>query len=267
MVVIDNLGDLLTYSHEEEVDKITVRNIIHPLIRRDDIYLNILKTDSLLEEDSENVRRVTHFLMRMWSRDEDYGGVKLTDLKRGSNITLEVIDTYLPLNILRHLKIQKDVIGTLIYRYSEEFVRTHRPPAIIAQRPLDDMIERLIIGENAIIDCTGLSIQHLVLFNIRCVKNLSKARKINTLVVVHGIDEKIRLPTCPGLNTLVIPQEQDVEYTFMKTKIPSIIGFIPSKFQPSAFARGIQLAREPFEKSRMEEEVFDMYSRAFIKTD
>lgn len=267
MVVIDNLGDLLTYEHEPGVEKITVKSIIHPLIRRDETYMNILKTDQNLEEDSENVRRVIHFLMRLWSKDEDYGGVKLTELKRGSNITLEVIDTYLPINILRHLKIQKDVIGTLIYRYSEQFVRTQNPPPIISHRPLDDVVERLIIGENAIIDCTNLSVSQLVLFNIRCVKNLTKAKKILTLVVVHGIDEKIRIPTCPGLHTLVLPQEQEVEYTFMKTRIPATIGFIPSKFHPSAFARGVQLAREPYEKSIMEQEVFDMYSRAFIKSE
>lgn len=264
MIRVTNTEDLLGFSQERGLERIVVDGYVHPLIQRNDIYMNILKRDQRLDEDSEGVRRVLLFLKKIWTTDEDYGGFRLLDIEKNANLTLE-IDSYLPLCIFRHIKLPQGRIGTLIFRNSERFVMTNQPSPIISEKPLNDYVERLVIGENAVMDCTNLSVHHLVLFNSRCAINLSKATKIHTLVIVHGISEIIGLPTCPGIRILVLPQEQEIEYTFMKTKIPDTIGFIPSKFQPSAFARGVQLAREPYEKSIMEQEVFDMYARAFIK--
>lgn len=262
---IKNVEDLLSFNPEAGIERIVVDGFVHPLIQRNETYMDILKRDQRLDEDSEPVRRVLLFLKKLWTTDEDYGGFRLLDIEKNSNITLEIIDSYLPLCILRHIKLPQGRIGSLIFRNTERFVRENQPIPIISDKPLNEYIERLVIGENAVVDCTNLSVHQLVLFNHRCAINLSKATKIHTLVIVHGISERISLPTCHGLKVLVLPQEQEVEYTFMKTKIPEILGFIPSKFEPSAFARGIQLAREPYEKSHMDEEVFDMYTRAFIK--
>lgn len=266
-VIIRTSEDLLKFIPNPSLEKIIVDGFIHPLIKRDETYMKILSKDQTLEEDSEPVRRILHFLRKIWTNDEDYGGVKLIDIPKNSNITLEISNSFFPLCMLNYLKIPTGRIGTLIYNCSENFIRKYQPSALVSQKPLDDHIERLIIGENMVIDCTGLSVNQLVLFNPRSALNIGKAKNIHTLVIVHGIGEKIRLPTCPGIRTLILPQEQEIEYTFMKTKIPTVIGFIPSKFEPSAFARGVQLAREPFEKSRMEEEVFELYTRAFIKTE
>lgn len=265
--IIRTPEDLLRFNPETSPERIVSEGFIHPLIKRDDTYMRVLSKDQILEEDSESVRRVLHFLRKIWTLDEDYGGFRLLDIPKNANITLEISDSFFPLCMLKYLKVPSGRIGTLVYRCTEQFIRTYQPTPLIAQKPLDDYIERLVIGENMVIDCTGLSVHQLVLFNPRSALNIGNAKKIHTLVIVHGIGEKIRLPTCPGIRTLVLPQEQEIEYTFMKTKLPSVMGFIPSKFEPSAFARGVQLAREPYEKSRMEEEVFDLYTRAFMKID
>jgi len=265
VVVIEKTEDLVNFNPERVSDKIIVNGYIHPLIRRDETLMNIIRKDQILDEDSEPVRRVLHFLKKLWMEDEDYGGFKLLSIQKNANLTLEIIDSFFPLCLLKHIKLPQGRIGTLIYRNTEDFVRNNRPSPLVSQRPLDDYIERLVIGENAVVDCTGLSVHQLVLFNSRCALNIGKAKKIHTLVIVHGIGERIRLPTCPGIKVLVLPQEQEIEYTFMKTKLPDVVGFVPSKFEPSAFARGVQLAREPFEKSHMPREVYDMYTRAFIK--
>lgn len=265
-VIIRTTEDLLRFTPDPSLEKIISEGFIHPSMKRDETYMKILSRDQLLEEDTEAVRRVLHFLRKLWTSDEDYGGFKILDIPKNANITLEISNSFFPLCMLRYLKVPSGRIGTLIYRCTEEFIRRYQPTPLISSKPLDEHVERLIIGENMVIDCTGLSVHQLVLFNPRSALNIGKAKNIHTLVIVHGIGEKIRLPTCPGIRTLVLPQEQEIEYTFMKTKLPPVMGFIPSKFEPSAFARGVQLAREPFEKSRMEEEVFDLYTRAFIKT-
>jgi len=183
-------------------------------------------------------------------------------------LTLEFIDCQYPLEkIIDDLSLQDGALTTVRYK----FTRQYQKPVSTLKCPDRRLpFERLVIDFGAKIDCEGLRVHQLVLYNLLSATRLSGAINVDTLVIVHSFnvheDEELRpsafeLPSPPGLKTLVIPESQEFRYEVTKTSIPEIIGIIPSSYYPSRFACGIQQAREPISKSNLPDIIYKVYAQ------
>ena len=184
-------------------------------------------------------------------------------------LTLEFIDCQYPLDsIVTRLKPKAGALTTVRYKFTRAY---QRPINILRleDTSLSLPFERLVVDFGSRIDCEGLAIENLVLYNLLSALHLEQAKSINTLVIVHSFNvteeesnaAKFELPSPLGLRTLVIPESQEFEYKVGKTAIPDIIGIIPSSYYPSRFVTGIQHAREAFTKSQLPEIVYEVYSQ------
>ena len=193
-----------------------------------------------------------------------------SSLEANQGITLEFIDTQFPLDRLamdERLKLKQGVITTVRYKFTREYQR----PIEILTPPFGKELpfERLVIDFGAKIDCRGLRVQNLVLYNMLSATQLSESEFVKTLVIVHSFnivqdsvdsDKTFPLPNIPSVKTLVIPESQEFSYEVGKTSIPDIIGVIPSSYYPSRFVAGVQQAREPFTKSQLPDIVYEVFA-------
>lgn len=205
-------------------------------------------------------------LLRVENYD-DIAKSKFFSLSRFSpnqGITLEFIDSWFPLDLISNITPSPGVLGTVRYKYTREYQKPIKP--LVEERL---PCERLIVDFGARIDCRGLNVQNLVLYNMLSAINLSEAHSIKTLVIVHSFnpvdntiesDKTFPLPNIPSLRTLVIPESQEFSYEVGKTTIPDVIGIIPSSYYPSRFVSGIQRAREPFSRSVLPDSVYEVYT-------
>lgn len=227
-------------------------------------------------EDLESLKRFSE--MRSYDHLErlringydDIGKLKMFNLHGfpiDHGLTLEFIDCQYPLEkIIDDLALQEGAVTTVRYKYT----RRYQKPVTTLTCPGRKLpFERLVVDFGAKIECEGLRVHQLVIYNLLSAVNISQAVHIDTLVVVHSFnvheDEELRtsafdLPSAPGLKTLVIPESQEFKYETNKTTIPDIIGVIPSSYYPSRFATGIQQAREPVSKSNLPDIVYEVYS-------
>jgi len=203
---------------------------------------------------------------------DDIGKSKLFNFSSFSpdqGIVLEFIDSQFPLERLldERLKLQNGVLSTVRYKFTREY---QRPINILIPPYGKDLpCERLIIDFGAKIDCRGLRVQNLVLYNMLSATHLSDVEFVKTLVIVHSFnivqdsveaDKTFPLPNIPSVKTLVIPESQEFSYEVGKTSIPDIIGVIPSSYYPSRFVAGVQQAREPFTKSQLPDIVYEVFA-------
>jgi hypothetical protein len=184
-------------------------------------------------------------------------------------LDIEFIDCQYSLEkIIDDLGLQEGALCTVRYKNTRRY---QRPVTTLQCNGRKLPFERLIVDFGSKIDCTGLNIQQLVLYNLLSATHLSEASRLDTLVVVHSFNVKedgeiglggFDLPSAPGLKTLVIPESQEFKYEVTKTVIPDIIGIIPSSYYPSRFSCGIQQAREPISKSNLPEIVYEVYAQS-----
>jgi hypothetical protein len=184
----------------------------------------------------------------------------LHDIPADAGILLEFIDCQYPLEkIIDDLSIQEGAVTTVRYKFTREY---QKPVNTLSCRNRRLPFERLVIDFGAKIDCEELRIHQLVLYNLLSASNLPKTIHIDTLVVVHSYNQGDTVFELPQAKTLVIPESQEFKYETLKTKIPDVIGIIPSSYYPSRFATGIQRAREPISKSVIPEVIYEVFSQS-----
>lgn len=194
-------------------------------------------------------------------------GLNLTRFPPNHDLTLEFIDSRITLeDIIDKVNVGNGMLTTIRIKYTREYQKPIEPLKLKSYKIIP--CERLIIDFGVRIDCTFLEVQQLVLYNMLSAVNLDKAMAISTLVIVHSynvaddnIDNKtFDLPQPSGLNLLIIPESQEFNYTIRDSKLPDIIGILPSSYYPSRFAVGVQHAREPISISNIPEIVYEVYS-------
>ena len=217
----------------------------------------------------EKVSRITRLTIENY---DDIAKSKLFNFgffEANQGITLEFIDSQFPLErfLDERLKLKTGVVTTIRYKFTREYQR----PINVLNPPFgkDLPCERLIVDFGAKIDCRGLRVQNLVLYNMLSATHLSETEFVKTLVIVHSFnivqdsldaDKTFPLPNIPSVKTLVIPESQEFSYEVGKTSIPDIVGVIPSSYYPSRFVAGVQQAREPFTKSQLPDIVYEVFA-------
>lgn len=200
----------------------------------------------------------------------------LTRIPEKSYIVLHIRDTLFPIQFLKDLRLETR-FSTLRYEFTEN---SKVGPYKVRYPDIRVPVERLIMDYGSYIDCSNMIIDNLVLYNILCGGELDRAKKIQTLTLVHpfnilpdgeifipvsqksfvGQRNGFALPSPPGMIRLVIPEAQEFRYDVRETVLPDILGIIPSSTYPSRMAFGIKSSRHPFERSRLPEEVLDVYN-------
>jgi hypothetical protein len=254
----------------EEVRKIVIDGIIPSSIREEGQSYQLWKTDAqrIFEGREPRILKIYSLLLRFFT--------PLSRIPENSYVTLHIRNTLFPIQMIRDLNLETRV-GTLRYEFTEDSTvgaYSIRYP----DSPLP--LERLIMDYGSYVDCTRLTVPNLVLYSILCGGNMDKAKEIQTLVIVHpfnilpdgeifipssqkkfvGQKNGFPLPSPPGMIRLVIPEAQEFRYDVRETVLPDIIGIIPSGTYPSRMAFGIKSSRHPFERSRLPEEVLDLYN-------
>lgn len=251
---------------EGETTRLTVRGVIPSAIADDEAKSSLLfeTPDAVVADGGINssVGEVYGDLVDFWSKVARV-------LAPGA--TLEVVDCYLPLQMLSSPAFEDIAPRTIRYKYTEAFIE--RPdrtvPHLGVRRGPPLPVDRLIVDYGAYVDCENLSVAQLVLYNLACAKNINAAKRIDSLVIVHPHnpmedsetqhpESGYMFPSPPGLTRIVIPESQEFRYAVRETVIPDIVGIIPSRDYPSRFSQGLKMAREPFETSRITGDVLNV---------
>lgn len=263
--VIESIEDLKNVPDYSTLRKIIVKGVYHPDIIGDPILHDLIQKNSPIIHETfpmtETGRKLQNLFVRFWNEDKIYGGVGLRKIPKDAAIILEIQDTIFPLYIIDFLKLPQGRVSTVILTGKADEITEYRLDSKIELSSID----KIIVGEGCVLHCENLDIDHLTLMNIRSATNLSKARRIHSLVILTHVNEEIEIPLPHGNKLLVVPESQEFKYEYSKTKLPDIIGFIPTKFIPSNFCKGIQTAREPFEKGNMDPEAWTMVANRFLK--
>ena len=201
----------------------------------------------------------------------------LSKIPQNSFVTLHVRNTIFPISFLTELGLSTRV-GTLRYEFTE-----NSPSYKVVAPGMELPLERLIMDYGSYLDCTGIDVENLVLYTVLCAGNISRARGIRTLAIIHpfnivsdgefvipyfdadsekDFDEQRNgypFPNPPGLERIVIPEAQEFRYLVKETVLPDIVGIIPSYRYPSRVANGIKQARHPFERSVLPAVLLELY--------
>lgn len=263
--VIESIEDLKNSPDYSLLQKIVVRGVYHPEIVRDPILHDLVqKNDPSIHEafpTTETGRKLQNLFIRFWNEDKIYGGVGLRKIPKDSSVIVEVHDTIMPLYVLDLLKLPQGRVSTILLSGKVDEITEYSVDSKTELSTLD----KIVVGEGCALNCENLDIDQLTLFNIRSAINLTKAKRIHSLTILTEVDERVDIPLPRGIRLLVVPESQDFNYEYSKTKLPEIVGFIPTKFMPSNFCRGIQTAREPFEKGNMDSESWGLVANRFLK--
>jgi hypothetical protein len=161
---------------------------------------------------------------------------------------------------------------TLIVHYSDDMVYQMKLPVLSLNPPAETRLERIIVGRNAVIDCTKLDIEMLVCMNLLSYGDtIQKAKTIRRLVLltemnpVRDADPELGdmvspMPLPNGLHTLFFPESQEFEYNHYAIQNSSLrfVGIIPSAYYPSRMSVGVQKTWQPIHRESLERDFIEL---------
>jgi hypothetical protein len=182
--------------------------------------------------------------------------------------TLEIEDCFIRPD--KHL--EGSQFDTLIIHYSDDMVYQIKLPILSLNPPAETRLERIIVGRNAVIDCTGLDVETLVCMNLLSYGDtIQKARSIRRLILltemnsVRDADPELGdmvspMPLPNGLHTLFFPESQEFEYNHYAIQKSSLqfVGIIPSAYYPSRMSVGVQKTWQPIHRESLERDFVEL---------
>lgn len=192
--------------------------------------------------------------------------LRLKDFSAGT--TLELEDCF--------IRSEKHMYGTkfdtLIVNYSDELVNTIKLPVLSLNPPKNSLLERIIVGRNTVIDCTGLNIETLVCMNILSYGDtLFKAVNVRKLILLQEMnpvrdadpergDMVVEFPLPNGVHTVFIPEAQEFRYDHYSVVNSNLqyVGIIPSAYYPGRMTVGIQKTWQPIHRESLEQDFVNL---------
>jgi hypothetical protein len=185
-----------------------------------------------------------------------------------SGTTLEIQDCFI--HPEKHLVGTK--FDTLLVGFSDDMVYQIRLPILLLNPPAESALERIIVGRNAVIDCTNLDIETLVCMNILSYGDtIQKARSIRRLILLTEMnpvrdadpecgDMVAVFPLPNGMHTLWFSECQEFEYNHYAIQNSNLkfVGIIPSAYYPSRMSVGVQKTWQPIHRESLERDFVEL---------
>lgn len=171
---------------------------------------------------------------------------------------------------------QKHLVGaqfdTLLVGFSDDMVYQIKLPVLSLNPPEGSVLERIIVGRNAVIDCANLDIEMLVCMNLLSYGDtIQKARSIRRLIILNEMnpirdadpergDMVAAFPMPNGMHTIFFPECQEFEYNhyvIQNSKL-AFVGIIPSAYYPSRMSVGVQKTWQPIHRESLERDFVEL---------
>lgn len=264
-IVIDSTNlDILKNATEEQlsvVSRLIVRNTI-PIMDEvlktkflQDVYI-LFRKDG--DKDSNEIRKIFD---NFWKYT-----VKLPMFREGT--TIEIENCFL----VPYIHLYNTKFDTLVISYSDNMAKKVKLPVMNLNPHPESMLERIIVGRNVRIDCTGLNIETLVCMNVLSYGNtISLAREIRKLIILTEVNSKpdadpergdmcVEFPLPSGVHTIFIPEAQEFRYDHYAIHRSNLkfVGIIPGVYYPSRMTVGIQKTWQPIHRESLEGDFVNM---------
>ena len=264
-IVVDSTNlDVLKNATEEQlsvVSRLIVRNAIP--IMDEVLKKKFLQDVSILfrkdgDKDSNEIRKIFD---NFWKYT-----VKLPMFGEGT--TLEIENCFL----VPYVHMYETKFDTLIMKYTDTMAKQVKLPAMNLNPHPESSLERLVVGKNVKLDCTGLTIETLVCINIlSCVDTISLANEIRKLIILTEMnvipdadpergDMCFEFPLPRGVHTIYVPEAQEFKYNHYAIHRSNLkfVGIIPSAYYPSRMAVGIQKTWQPIHRESLEQDFVNL---------
>lgn len=157
---------------------------------------------------------------------------------------------------------------TFIISYDDDMFKRIKIPVMNLNPNKDSLLERIVVGRNVVIDCSGLDIETLVCINVLSyMDTLSSANSIRKIIILTEMnpvrdadpergDMCVEFPLPNGIHTLFVPEAQEFLYNHYAIQRSSLkfVGIIPSVYYPGRAVIGIQKTWQPIHRESLEQE-------------
>lgn len=169
-------------------------------------------------------------------------------------------------------------VDTLVVHYSDRMISQVQLPPLSLNPDRESVLEKIVVGMNAVLDCTQLEVDTLVCTNILSYGDtLSKAKEIRRLILLTELnpirdadpergDMVPEIPLANGMHTLWFPEAQEFRYDHYSLQKSGLrfVGIIPSVYYPSRMAVGIQKTWQPIHRESLEEGFVHLIDRTLL---